>query len=407
MKSLKLKERLIYLVTKTILKPTPILPELLQKMSSIVIDEQQMNSINNTTNNVMVIDVEGSKIYFRPCRIHRKIQEYVFSLLEEFCSKIPAEDFKAGVFALLRQKRRFKCFVNMGMENDPSSGLARFQKTHDAELIGLTNDLYLKYSKEVDELARSAWGDLVAYKLNGGVGKNTYQTYNSGRCLATYAVANFFGLYSLIPKVEYSKLYIKDNNTWIVGTVMESAEGVSPAEVKPEDMREMLSPVLQKELMELNVMDVLCFQKDHRPDNFHIKIEDGKLTHVSAFDNDAPATFSFSKTVEFSTYIGCAPFVKDGLINRPHISKSIYEQLISAKGKALKEQLKPYINRFQMRGFIARLRKLQKAFIRTQKSNPYFVVEDDYWSEETICEELSGKYGVTYLGALLQDTWRK
>ncbi len=402
-----LKEQLIYATAKTLLKPPAVSSEILEKIPTVSIDEKQINSINNTTNNVTVVSVDGNKIYFRRCRIHSEIHEYVFSLIEEICSKIQNEDLKATVFSLLKQKKRFRRFVNMGMENDSSSRLAVFQRTHDAELIGLTDDLYNKYSKEVDELARSAWGDLVAYKLNGGVRKNSYQTYNSCRSLATYAVANFLELYSLIPNVEYCRLHIKNSDTCFLGTAMKSAEGVSPAEINPEDMRKMISPILQKELTELNVIDALCFQKDHRPDNFNVKVDEGKLTHISAFDNDAPATFSFSSATDFPTYIGCSPLIKDGIIDRPHVSRSLYDKLISANEEDLTKKLKPYINRFQMRGLIKRLRKIKEALINTQKNNNGFVIDDGCWSEETVCEELSGKYGVTYLGALLQDNWRK
>ena len=389
------------------LKPVKLKYIDIQNAPSYLLDQDSIEKITNTTNNIFLININGEEMYFRPCRRHLKIKEYVFSIIKEFLYDQKNLELYNEIVKNLNIKKNFKKFINMGLENDKSSPIFMYQKNNNSELLGIPQELNKKYSREIYNLLQYIWGEIFLYKLNNRCKKNEYQTYNSSRLIATYNLAKNLGVEYLIPEVKYCYLEFHNSSIKYFGTIMKKANGFSPEKIQQKDIRKMITPKLQKELMILNVFDVLCYQKDHRPGNYNIEEKDEKLINVYAFDNDAPMTFSFIKKINFKSYIGCDSLISsNGSINRPHIDAKLCKKILSIKKNELVFNMDCCLNKVQIIALKSRFLKLKKAICKTIKINNNFVIDEKGWSEKSIQEELSGKYGNTYLCALLNNDWR-
>lgn len=222
---------------------------------------------------------------------------------------------------------------------------------------------------------------------------NKYSFFNASKSMATQIVAEEIGLAELITSSKWCRV-ITDDDTVRFGVLSASAPGHRMVDVNMKP-----SPSLQKALLNLNLLDVICYQPDHGPNNYNVYTDMQGDCRICAFDNDNVKTFFPFMTVTQSVS-GCSPFVVGRHINRPHLPKSTAEQLQSVDISRLKHRLYPYLNSLQVTAVISRLRKIQKAVCNTQKENIFFLLDDDQWNEEVMNKELSGQYGQTYLSRL-------
>lgn len=203
-------------------------------------------------------------------------------------------------------------------------------------------------------------------------------------------VAEELGLSYIITPSEWCNLEVEGGKSFF-GLLSNSAPGerMSDCSVPP-------SGALQRELINLNVLDAICFQNDHGPNNYNIYKENGEFK-VCAFDNDNPSTFFPIFSVSASL-AGCSPLInKKGIVNRPFFDKDLAERIRTLDIGALQKRLKPYLNQIQIISLKARIKKLQKAVKKTSEVNQSFLIEHSKWNERTVSLELKGKYGETYL----------
>ena len=106
-----------------------------------------------------------------------------------------------------------------------------------------------------------------------------------------------------------------------LGIATEPAPGVNPDSMKGTIY---ISPGFQRDTLIMNMLDVLCFQKDHRPNNYFCVLDGlGRVSGLFVFDNDCPSTFFPSPSIRFQSYVKCSPFVtREGYINRPFLDKA-------------------------------------------------------------------------------------
>lgn len=220
-----------------------------------------------------------------------------------------------------------------------------------------------------------------------------YSFFAASKSMATQIVAEELGLTDLITPSKWCRV-VTDDSTVRFGVLSASAPGHRMIDVSMEP-----SPSLQKALLNLNLLDVICYQPDHGPNNYNVYTDVQGNCQINAFDNDNAKTF-FPCPNATQSFSGCSPFVVGRLINRPHLSESTAEQLQCADISRLKQRLRPYLNFLQITAVISRIHALQKAICNTKKENISFLLEDNQWNEETVKEELSGKYGQTYLSRL-------
>lgn len=215
-----------------------------------------------------------------------------------------------------------------------------------------------------------------------------YSHFNAVRAVSTRIVAEELGVAELVTDAAWCVLKPEGGRA-MLGVLSEAAEGRRAADTKPVSCGN-----LQRELMALNVLDVLTGQPDHGPNNYNVYEKADGGYGVRAFDNDNPRTFFPSCSVKASL-AGCAPMVgKDGMINRPFMDRALAERLKAVDKAALKRRLSPYLNSLQTRAIIKRLNKLNVAIGRSDR---LCLIDGDAWGEATVKQEMGGEYGITYL----------
>ena len=60
-------------------------------------------------------------------------------------------------------------------------------------------------------------------------------------------------------------------------------------------------------------------------------------------------------------------------------------------------RLRPYLNRLQIAAVRHRIRSIRKAIAQSEKLRPDFLLDTQSWNDRTVAEEVSGRYGKTYL----------
>ncbi len=392
-----IKKRLLHTACNTVLSPKSffVIPD---GVREIHCRKEEWHFLTETSNNVCRIEIGGKRLFFRECKIHKEIHVYVEDEIDFYYTHLKsdrAED-RAFIKSKLSDRANFKKFVNMGMVNDKSSGAYRFCMDGCASCIGL-DGMASDMTERVKDFVQFIWGDLFVYQLNGGLKIGGYQTYNALRSIATYRMARLLGLGDMIPKTEYAKLFI-DGNFACFGTVMEEAPGFSAEEMDEKTSAALASPALQRFLNNLNVLDVLCLEKDHRPGNYYVTADAGKATGVCAFDNDSPNSFGIGG-ISFCTYVGCSPWSLRGRINRPYVDADTAERIMKMTADDVQRAFCDLLNTYQMMTLKGRLRKVQKILAEMPERRR---IGKEAWSEDTMKEELSGDYGKTYLAKFLE-----
>lgn len=394
----KMKKILLPLACRFLLKPKSF-AELSGQIRRIYCREEDLKLLADTSNNVYVGKADGKTFFFRECKKHLPLYDYVMGAIDIYYTHVVSDVYGDRCFlaGYLQDSSRLKLFANMGMTNDLNSGAYRFCMGKGPGCIGLPS-MDPDREERLKELVQYIWGDLFSYSLNSGLKIGHYQTYNAVRCIATYRVAELIGLEHMIPKTDYA-LLCPEGRSPLFGTVMESAPGICMETLSCEERENISSPMLQLALNRLNVLDVLNMEKDHRPGNYHVVIRNGKGENVVAFDNDSPNSFGLGG-ISFSTYMGCSPWCSDGKLNRPYVDKILAQRILALEDNRTKKQLGDILNRMQLSSFMKRLHEIQKVLKTTP---PEQFLTEEQWTAETMEKELSGNYGKTYLKQFLGE----
>ena len=401
-----LKEKLKYLYYKYLGRPKS-LKVIPKNVSTINCSVENIKMLMSTSNNVLKIKLENEIYYFRRCRLHTEIHEYVKTLIEEYYTLYDLQEDKKIVEESLTKKKNLAKFVNMGITNDETSAVYKFCMGGAAELIGIDNR-DAERDERLRDLAQFIWGELYAYKLNSGVKIGAYQTYNAVRQIATKRLADIMGLSELIPTTKFVVLNISDGRK-MFGTIMEAAPGVILEHESAEKRKSVATPMLQRALNNLNFLDTLCHEKDHRPGNYAVLVEDNKANTICAFDNDSPMSFSLGGA-SFKTYMNCSPYILHNSVNRPYVDENLASWLSENNFKEIYRATKGLLNQLQIIFLKRRFKILKKAISRLENQRIASVEE---WNEQTVRDELSGTYGQTYLTLftsnfkLLYHPWTK
>lgn len=335
------------------------------------------------------------------------LKKYVFSVLDDYCliyNNIDKKLFE-DIFG---KKQYFQTFINIVKQGPYTNSIyAKYIKTGDAKLLGIciNEDDIVQKRKIKHFVERFVWPELTAYYTNKYLRNNEYQTRTTSKVLATRAIACLLGIEDMIPYCEYITIKILGKkNKMLFGNFMEEAKGICGMDISIEDRKKMLTPEFQRRMMYMNILDVICHEQDHSPNNYNVIIEEGKLVSLSIFDNNGVGTFSLNGNIDYETYKKCSSYLKeDGTINRPYIDKYIMERIERITKKDIKIALKPHLGMVAINCTWKRIVKLKKAIKATSQKRPGFIIDSQDFSNETLNEELSGKYGKTYLVSFLQD----
>ena len=160
----------------------------------------------------------------------------------------------------------------------------------------------------------------------------------------------------------------------------------------------MLSPNFQRDCSDLNLLDALTNEKDHRPGNYLVSFNDRLIQGLRAFDNDSPMSFFITPKINLSTYWGSTPFVNSrGIISIPYLSKNTALGVLNLNENSINVSFKSTLTRIQIFFLKLRIKKMKKAIVKTLKYNEEFLLEDDAWNDSTLHEELNMQNLNSYL----------
>ena len=242
-------------------------------------------------------------------------------------------------------------------------------------------------------------GSAYTYIINA---RNTYESFYSLKSVPSYILAKELGQPDLLTKTEFCELEIEGKS--VLGVLSPSALGERgvDADVLP-------TPAMQRDLSKLTLIDILCLQQDHLSNNYNIITDKQLSSHkakssICAFDNDNMYTFfPVFNIKKYKSSLCSRIILKDGTINIPFLDKELVNNIIERSSDEIAKCLKPYLNTIQILAFKSRYRGLQRAIKRTVKKKRCSLLDNNEWSEQTIQEEISGRYGETYFCYLFHD----
>lgn len=367
------------------------------------VNHAQLEMLGQGTSNILRVHWDGEPFYFRFCREHVARYPYLLETIDNYYyfSKAPESD-RELVLTSIRKRHNRKRLLHLGEFHRLDSRIHRFFNSKDLSIVGIEAP-YDRASEEYDALCvrlglllKYISNELATYDLNLNCGR--YQTYNFNRSKAERIVAEEMGFPEMVCDSELVRLRVDDSREFI-GSWMGKAPGRSITEITTETLLASLTPDIQKSLLTLHALDVICLEKDHRPENYNIVYDaSGNARSVCAFDNDSPMAFFPKGGICFDSYLESSSFVdKDGMINRPFFSDSVAERIVSIQGATLKERLSPYLNCWQLRACVKRLGRLKAAISRTRKQYPERFLSDGDWSSKTVEAEVSDNKRRSYL----------
>ena len=236
-------------------------------------------------------------------------------------------------------------------------------------------------------------GTSYCYRINK---INTWETFYAQRSIATFKLAELLCVEGLITAAKPTCL--KTEKKSIYGVLSPKAEGV-----RAQDTNNYSNPLVQRDLGILWVLDLLCCQTDHAPNNYNLIMSNDNKETICAFDNDNMFTFFplFDIRRYKAQFCSCL-ITKDGLVSLPYLDKGFVERILEINIKQITTELKAYLNRLQLIALRIRFHKLRRALIKTIKTRQNFLLNDKDWNANTIDEEIRGEYGITYLKLLLE-----
>ena len=395
---MNIKQKILYVLCRTVYRAPNYVDSMEMVQKNVNLD--QIATIWNTTVNVIKI-TENENCYFRECRKQEKFSVYLMGLLKDYFYFMPqdalSEKQKQVLTQALLNKTTQKKLYKMGSVNDTSSRVSKFFKQKDLDVIGLS-ELKINFTiSEITDFVQYLWGEILSYRLNGGIKQNHYQTFSSSRVIATKKLADLLGIGYLIPDVSYGILSI-DGQENKVGTFMLEAKGISPVSLTKKQ-RKKVAPSFQRNCSDLNILDAICYEKDHRPGNYNVLIDkDGLITGLQAFDNDCPLTFFLTSSIKHVSYWGSTSLVDStGKISLPFMSKKVAKRILELEYFEVKNILKNILSELQIYCLWRRIVKMKKAISKTYQERPDFLLENNEWSDETLKIELEQKNYNGYL----------
>ncbi|MBR5524170.1 MAG: hypothetical protein IKU51_02750 [Clostridia bacterium] len=223
------------------------------------------------------------------------------------------------------------------------------------------------------------------------VRSHSHGFYNATKSIATGIVARALGLEHLITIGRLCHLYVDEMD--LFGELCPMAEGIRAKDALPVHP----TPELHRALSDLHLLDTLCFQQDHGPNNYNLLMTNKQPFSVCAFDNDNPNTF-FPIVSIAMLLAGCTPLINTkGVFHRPAVSAETAEHILHINTLELRKKLAPYLNFLQIEAFLIRTKTMKKIIRRST----HLLTTENEWNYDIMNRELGEVYGTTYLTKLI------
>lgn len=381
----------------------------------IAIPEKDISYFNLSSNLIISFCHQGKQYYFRECPRNLKRQLFFQREISRFFDTldrlhINGEHFKQEALISVDFSEDAEAAFRAYIENKQKCS-GYWKVLSNTDIISRNMNFSIWESRDYDAAFFEAYGmadlpencrEIGVYflwcmrgacqtfrTLRVACGK-AYSYFSAVKSVASKIVAEALGIGSLITDTSFCCVKTDSGQT-LFGLLCDAAPGSRMVDSEVE-----ICGSLQKELMNLSLLDLICVQTDHGPNNYNISATNGAYT-VCAFDNDNPNTFLPLPFVNRSV-LGCSKMVDaDGLLNRPYISRDLYDRIQNVDAARLRRELSPYLNILQISALMIRIKHLQKVLKKTAEKKRDFLLEDAAWSLQTAAEEMSGNYGRTYL----------
>jgi hypothetical protein len=206
------------------------------------------------------------------------------------------------------------------------------------------------------------------YPFLGIVRGKRFSHFAAVRAVASGVVATALGLERLLTDAKFCLLNVRGGGQYL-GILSPAAPGERMLHCGATPCG-----ALQRELSDLFLLDVLCNQPDHGPNNYNV-YRRGDNLGVCAFDNDNPMTF----------------FPRGWRTVPPRfVAEETVQALEALDWKVLNRQLHPWLNLLQRRSLYRRWRTLCRWVRQT-------ALVTGQWDEKTVNRELRGDFGPTGL----------
>ena len=383
-------------------------------VQEITLKREELSLFCLSTNPIISFIHDGQLWYFRECPRILPVNAYWDEMIERFFDsldllgiskehfaqdipiRISFDDMETACFRqYITRKRHNRRFQNAIRNADRIS-----QKMHFSIWENQTYDTAFFETFALEELPEKC-RDIAVYflwnmrsaaanfRLIHFTRGKRYSFFSASRAVASRVVAEALNQEHLVTPASFCRLVI-DKDKVLFGVISPGAPGNRMYDLALEP-----TASLQRELLCLNILDVICHQTDHSPNNYNVSVEADGNSAVCAFDNDNPQTFFPDFSIR-SPLSGCAPVIDGGnQIQRPHMDRSLAETLLRLDPRKLRLLLKPYLNVLQIAAVNTRIRRLNRAIVKTQAQNPGFLIDE--WTMETVAEEITDCSVQTYL----------
>ena len=368
-------------------------------------EDYQTKHIANSSIIIMFQNQEHT-LFFRECRRHQRMKAYLYECINDYfdtvCTHKDKAHLKAAVLRDLAKKENYKKTIHItdifnrhlmkilgGVYcNYAATGFPCFAEFQD-------NEEFLSFIKYLSCA-------VISHRTNAYLKDSCFENFSANKQLATYGLSRLLGIEHMIPAVWLCRF--SDCGKERVGTMMDKAEGIPPSDVLPAQRTNYIAKTFLKDLTNLEYFDALCYQLDHRLDNYYVtQNEHGAFEHVIAFDNDAVRTFFVSTHLPKKTYAeATGVLIGNRTINRPYMDKEFADNLLKLSRKNVKAAVGDCLSFFQLYCLNKRVRRLQKAVRKTAKQNKDFLVSDWETVHPQVMED--PKWGKTYFSLYLHDT---
>ncbi len=389
----------------------------------IHIDHRDISCFNLSTNAILSFYQDGELCYFRECPKLCSRSAFMQNAVEVFWRRlhrlgINPEHFKQALpiklefsdatvksfSAYLTSKMTDRHFINTLSKTDRIAQSCRFS-VWEPQIYDRA--FFKRFGMEdipegMDDIAvyflwcmRSA---AAGYRTLNLVRGKEYSYFNAVRAVSSRIVAEALGLEHMITDARFCVLHTEDGAS-IRGFLSHAAPGsrMVDSTVAPTGS-------LQQALGNLQILDLISYQVDHGPNNYNVFLDGEGRASVCAFDNDNPTTF-FPIPIISRPFVGCSSFVDGkGRVQRPFVDKTLADRMAALSVSDLDQRLKPYLNLLQRRALISRIKKLNRVIQRSLRDGNHFLLTPEEWNDATVQQELSGRYGVTYLSKALRST---
>lgn len=386
------------------------------EVMEIEVDKKDISYFNLSTNSIVSFEFDEILYYFRECSAVYRKRDFFKNEIDNFfdsighigiCAKHFRQQLPIRVIFSEQETKDFEEFIRQKMATPKF--LSRLSRTVDIcrkvnfsiwekgmQIDGTFFDMFGLYDLKptLFDIAiyfvwcmRSVANKYQTLKIVRG---KCYSYFYAVRAVSSHIVAEELGLSHMIARPYWCRLRISDGQT-LLGVLSESAPGDRMKDIDP-----ICDSKLQRELLNLNLLDVICNQPDHGPNNYNMCRLNGACT-VCAFDNDNEQTFFPFFRINRSLS-GCSPFIDSkGILNRPGLDAETVNKLNGLDMKVFKRRLKPYLNWLQLLALGARIKRLKKAIENTCAIDDGLLKNAEDWDERILNKELNSAYGKTYL----------